>query len=163
MNFIRRSAFRLGWPSLALALAACGPPPPGADGVSADTYIPRFIATIATACAQAGFDPAKVRARLLQQGFVEQRRPLITQLERFPDGASALTQGVVTPSATPCRPAVNARYAQQSVNAAGLALIAAGYKPESNRRFFVKGATRVRLQSRSLSTGGLATMKIEPV
>ena len=149
--------------ALAAALLAACSPSTNPDGTSASDFIATEVGRIAAVCAAEGFDPAAVRARLIAEGFVEHQRPGILQLERFPAGASALTQGVTTASRTPCSPTVNALFGQESVNAAGTALRSAGFVPTGQPNILARGPQRVRLLGRALAIGGAATIKIEPV
>ena len=144
-----------------LVLSGCVSSPPGSDGVAAEAYIPRDIATVAASCAKSNFEPAATRQLLLAQGFVEQQRPLLHQLEKFPTGAKGLTQGVTTPWAHPCRPSADARYISASLRAAARALVAEGFTT-SDGLFFVRGPQEIRLQARGSALGGPAEIKIEP-
>ena len=151
------------WSFMALSLVAgCMASPTGDNGVGADTYIPQDVATIAAVCASTNFDTEKTRQILISKGFVERRRPLQHQIEKFPVGAKPLTQGVSAPWNLPCKPSVDARYVNTSLAAAAVALQSYGYVT-SDGLFFVKDGNRIRLQSRGVALGGPAEINLTPL
>lgn len=167
MNVMKRASnFRVIQLTLAtgfaVLLAACSPSV-NPDGTTAVAFVSGEVGRIARACADENFDPSAVRARLIAEGFVEQQAVEGPQLWRFPDGGGPLAQGVTTRSVKPCSPNVNSRFGQESVNAAGAELIAAGFRPTSDPRLLVRGSQQVRLRGRGLEIGGLADIDIELV
>lgn len=142
-------------------MAACVPSSPGSDGISAESYIPRDVATVAAACAASDFDPGKTRTRLIAAGFVEQFRPLSHQLEKFPVGAKPSSQGVVVPWKRPCRPEVDVRYVRASLAAAAAEFSAAGFETTTGSVYSRKSQI-IRLQARGLNIGGPAEINLAP-
>ena len=147
--------------ALAVALlTACAPIPPGADGVPPEVYIPQYAASVAQICARAGFDPETVRARLPGAGFVRTNRGGGDRFERFPDGAAALTQGAIVPYGEPCTVNVNARYAQEAVDAVGTTLIAEGFARTEDQRLFTRDGRTLRMQALGSALGGLYPVRM---